>query len=199
MRALLPTLAFTLIAVPALAAPILAAPVVAAPALGAPVLADPAKAAVHHAPAAGAQTGAPRSIGKFGQWQAATHQVDGAVTCFAFTRAEASAQHIPGRGDVVLSVTRRPKSHDVAALSAGFVLSGHEDAQLQAGATKMLFYIAGRSAFARDNAAAIAAFGQESSVTARLPGPNGVIATDHFSLKGFAGAYAALAQACPTP
>jgi hypothetical protein len=158
-----------------------------------PAFAQPAKALLRHA----AHDGAPKSIGTFGQWQAATHTEGDALTCFVFTRAEASPQHIPGRGDVVLSVTRRPKGHDVAALSAGFLLSGHEDAQLQAGGTRMLFYIAGRSAFARDNAAAIAAFGHESSVAARLPGPRGLVATDHFSLKGFAGAYAALAKACP--
>jgi len=89
--------------------------------------------------------------------------------------------------------------HDVVALSAGFMLSGHEDAPLQAGSTKMLFYIAGRSAFAHDNAAAIATFGHESSVTAHLPGPRGISAVDHFSLQGFSGAYAALAKSCPAP
>jgi invasion protein IalB len=157
-----------------------------------PALADPAKAPAHH-------DGAPSFIGKIGQWTVAAHSEGDAKTCFVFTRAEASPQHLVGRGDVVLSVTRRPGRHDVVALSAGFMLSGHEDAPLQAGPTKMLFYIAGRSAFARDNAAAIATFGHESSVTAHLAGPRGISAVDHFSLRGFAGAYAALAQACPTP
>ncbi len=171
MRAVLPAL-FTLLAMPAAA--------------------DPGRASPRH-------TGAATPIGKFGEWQAATHTEAGATTCFVFTRAEASPQHIPGRGDVVLSVTRRPRSHDVVAISAGFALSGHEDAPLQAGATRMLFYIAGRSAFAHDNAAAIASFGHEGSITARLPGPRGIIATDRFSLHGFATAYAVLRKACPAP
>lgn len=163
-----------------------------------PVCAEPTHAPAHRAGA--------HSLGKFGEWQAATHSEvgatagdGGATTCFAFTRAEASAQHIPGRSDVVLSVTRRPRSHDVVALSAGFALSGHEDAPLLAGTTKMLFYIAGRSAFARDNEAAIASFGHEGSVTAKLAGPRGVTATDRFSLKGFTTAYAAMAKACGSP
>lgn len=159
------------------------------------LLALPAWAEPAHAPARHA--GGPRSLGKFGEWQAAIHADGDAATCYLFTRAEASPQHIPGRSDVVLSVTRRPHSHDVVALSAGFVLSGHEDAPLQAGAAKMLFYIAGRSAFARDNAAAIASFGHELSITAKLAGPRGITATDRFSLKGFSGAYAAMAKACP--
>jgi hypothetical protein len=166
--------------------------------LALPAGAEPAKAPPRHAPHAGA-----RSLGKFGQWQAAIHAEGGAepaaATCFAFTRAEASAQRIPGRGDVVLSVTRRPRSHDVVAISAGFALSGGQDAPLQAGAARMLFYIAGRSAFAHDNAAAIAIFGHESSITAKLPGPHGVVAADRFSLRGFAGAYAAMQKACPAP
>ncbi len=139
----------------------------------------------------------PHSIGKFGEWQAATHPEGDAVVCYAFTRAELSQQKLVGRGDVVLSVTRRPRSHDVAAISAGMVLSGHEDAALIAGSTRLLFYIAGRSAFARDNKAAIAAFGHESSVAVRLPGPKGIVANDRFSLKGFASAYQALEKACP--
>ena len=155
-----------------------------------PGWAEPAHAPAHHA-------GGPRSLGKYGEWQAAIHGDGDAATCFLFTRAEASAQHIPGRSDVVLSVTRRPHSHDVVALSAGFALSGHEDAPLQAGGTKMLFYIAGRSAFARDNAAAIASFGHELSITAKLAGPRGITATDRFSLKGFSIAYAAMMKACP--
>ena len=154
-----------------------------------PAIAEPAKVAPHHA-------GAPAFLGTYGQWTVATHTEAGTKTCFAFTRAQASAQHIPGRGDVVLSVTRRPNRHDVAAISAGFVLTGHEDARLQAGSTKMDFYIAGRSAFAHDNAAAIATFGQEASVSAKLNGPRGIVATDRFSLQGFSGAYAALAKAC---
>jgi hypothetical protein len=146
-----------------------------------------------HAPGAPER---PHGIGKFGQWQAATHKEGDGTTCFAFTRAEAGSPHIPGRGDVVLSVTRRPRSHDVVAISAGFVLSGHEDAPLVAGNTHLLFYIANRSAFAHDNAAAIATFTHESSVMAKLPGPHGVVATDHFSLKGFSAALAAMQKAC---
>ena len=165
------------------------------PALMLLVAANPAGADPVHAPPR--HDGAPKSLGKFGQWQLATHSEGDARTCFVFTRAEAGPQHIPGRGDVVLTVTRRPRSHDVVALSAGFVLAGHEDAPLQAGSTKMLFYIAGRSAFARDNAAAIASFGHESSISAKLPGPRGISANDRFSLKGFASAYAALNKACP--
>ena len=153
-------------------------------------LAGPAAAQPHGFP--------PQAIGKFGQWVAAIHPEPGGTTCFAFTRAEAGGQRMPGRGDVVLSVTRRPRSHDVVAISAGMALAGHEDAQLQAGTTLMLFYIAGRSAFARDNAAVLATFAHESSVAARLVGgPHGAVATDHFSLAGFSSALAAVQKACP--
>ncbi len=151
---------------------------------------QPAKPMVHH-------DGAPRLIGTYSQWILARRDEGDATACFVFTRAEASAQHIQGRGDVVLSVTRRARRHDVVAVSAGFTLSGHEDAVLQAGTTRMLFYIAGRSAFARDNAAAIATFGHEGSVAGKFAGPRGITAADRFSLKGFSSAYAALDKSCP--
>ena len=97
---------------------------------------------------------------------------------------------------MVLTVTRREGNRDSVALSAGFVLTGHEDAVLQAGANRLLFYIAGRSAFSRDGAAAVAAFGREVSVAARVHGPKGVEIVDHFGLKGFSAAYAAMLKAC---
>ena len=49
----------------------------------------------------------------------------------------------------------------------------------------MLFYIAGRSAFARDNKAAIAAF-QREQCCRPAAWPEGMVAKDRFSLKGFA-------------
>lgn len=140
--------------------------------------------------------GQPVFIGKFADWQAASHQEGGVAVCYIFTRAEAPVAQVPGRGDVVLSVTRREGDHDSVALSAGFMLTGHEDAVLQAGGTKLLFYIAGRSAFSRDNAAAVKAFGHEFSVAAHVHGPKGAEVIDHFGLKGFASAYAAMLRSC---
>ena len=159
-----------------------------------PALAQPA----HHAVKAHA-AGQPVSIGDFADWHAASHKEGDTPVCYIFTRAEAPVARVPGRGDVVLSVTRRAGDHDTVALSAGFVLTGHEDAVLQAGATRLLFYIAGRSAFSRDSAAAVTAFSHEVSVSAKVHGPKGADVADRFGLKGFSAAYAAMLKACATP
>jgi hypothetical protein len=161
------------------------------PAFGQPARSQVAPHAAH---------GRPVPIGDFADWHAASHKEGGVAVCYIFTRAEAPVARVPGRGDVVLSVTRRDGQRDSVALSPGFVLTGHEDAVLQAGGTKLLFYIAGRSAFSRDSAAAVAAFGHEVSVAAHVHGPKGADIADRFGLKGFSAAYAAMLKACaPAP
>src|SRR5690349_3909346 len=84
-----------------------------------PVLAQSHKpaAAAKPAPAAG---NAPKQLAKFEDWTAATHQESGATICYAFTRAQSSQPAVPGRGDVVLTVTQRPGGRDSVAISAGF-------------------------------------------------------------------------------
>jgi len=157
-----------------------------------PAFGQPARQAAH-----GAGHGRPIPIGDFADWHAAAHKEGGVPVCYIFTYAEAPVAQVPGRGDAVLSVARRDGQRDSVALSPGFVLTGHEDAVLQAGPTKLLFYIAGRSAFSRDSAAAVAAFGHEVSVAAHVHGPKGTDIADRFGLKGFSAAYEAMLKACP--
>ena len=58
---------------------------------------------------ASSTTGSPRRIRKSGQ-----------TTCYAFVRAKNSVPALPGRGEVVLTVTERPTGRDTVAISAGF-------------------------------------------------------------------------------
>lgn len=139
---------------------------------------------------------APKSIGTWESWQAATHAEGGQLVCYAFTRAASSAPALPGRGDVVLTVTERPGSRDAVALSAGYPYPKDASAEVQVEATKLAFYTAGRSAFARDGKAAVASFQRGREVVARAPAPKGQV-TDTFSLRGFSPAYAAILKACP--
>jgi hypothetical protein len=142
---------------------------------------------------------AARAIGRFGDWQVAVHQEAGAPICYAFVRSRSTSIIIPGRGDVVLTVTQRPTARPAVAITTGFKLSGHLDGSLQAGTQKLPFYIAGRSAFARNGQDAVAAFAAADRAIARFPAPKGGEVTDSFSLKGFAAAYAKLGAGCPAP
>src|SRR3954452_11407014 len=71
-------------------------------------------------PAKPAAPAPPRQLGRFDDWVAATHKESGQTVCYAFTRARNSAPVLPGRTEVVLTVTQRPSGRDAVAISGGF-------------------------------------------------------------------------------
>ena len=155
----------------------------------------PAHAPAHAAPRPG--NPAPKSIGKFDDWQAATHQEAGQQVCYAFVRASSSQPALPSRGEVVLTVTQRPGGRDAVAISAGFAYAAGTEVQMGVDQAQIAFYTANRSAFARDGKAAVAAFEKGRQAVAKSPGPRNVTVSDTFSLRGFSPAYAAINKACP--
>lgn len=162
-----------------------------------------AAAAQSRPPAKPAPTAnAPKSLGKFDDWQGATFNEGGQTVCYAFTRARASTPAISGRGEVLLTVTHRPAVRDAVSLSAGFNYATGAAVSLQADGGALEFYVAQRSAFARDGKASVASLqktaGQKNATaTMKSQGPKNVIVSDSFSLKGFTAAYAAIGRACP--
>ena len=144
-------------------------------------------------------TSAPVSIGKFGDWQAATHVDAGELSCYAFSRPQSSEPALVGRDNdaVVFTVTERTKLRDTVALSAGFAYAANAEVTVAVGSQKFPFYTSGRSAFARDGGAVIAAFDRGDSAAVVSPGPKGKDVTDHFRLTGFSAAFKAVLAACP--
>lgn len=154
--------------------------------------ARPAPPAAQNAP-----QNAPKSIGTFTDWQAATHQEGGQLVCYAFTRATASTPAVPGRGDVVLTVTHRVGARGAVAISAGFAYPANADVSVQVDKTELAFFTAGRSAFATEGKQAIDAFERGTTAVARSPGPRNTRVQDTFSLRGFTASYEAINKACP--
>lgn len=153
--------------------------------------AHPAAAKTAHS----APPAVPRSIGKFDDWTAATHQEAGQTVCYAFTRAATSSPALPGRGDVVLTVTQRPGgTRDAVAISAGFAYAANAQVQVQIEQTLIEFYTAQRSAFAPDGHAAVSALERGNKAVAKSPARSATV-TDTFSLRGFSPAYAAINKA----
>ena len=151
----------------------------------------PAPAPAHPVPAA------PRAIGKFEDWTAATHQEAGQTVCYAFTRAVTSTPPLPGRADVVLTVTQRPGgARDAVAISAGFAYAPNAEVVLQVDGAALPFYTSQRSAFARDGHATVGAFERGRQAVAKSPGPRNIQVTDTFNMRGFSPAYAAINKAC---
>ena len=176
--------------------PLLILPILLAISATGPVLAQQ-----KHAPApakpAPAGSSAPKSLGKFEDWTAAIHQEGGQKVCYAFTRAQNSTPAIPGRGDVVLTVTQRSTGRDAVALTAGFTYAPGVEVMVQVDQTGHPFYTAQRSAFSRQGPAAVGAMKTGRTVIARSPGPNKTQVVDTFSLKGFVQAYGAIVKECP--
>ena len=148
-------------------------------------------------PAAEKAAPGPKELGKFDDWIAATHQESGQTVCYAFVRAKNSVPALPGRNEVVLTVTERPGGRDTVAISAGFPYRKDAAVTVQVDTTGLDFYTAQSSAFARDGKAAVATFAKGSEAQARSPGPHDAHVVDTFSLRGFSAAYAAINKACP--
>ena len=144
---------------------------------------------------AAAPAAAPKSIGVFGDWQAATYEQGGHTVCYAFVRASTSGK-VAGRDDPVLTVTERPALRDAVAISAAGYAAG-QNMSVSVGSAQLAFYTAGGSAFARDGHAAVAAFQKGDTAVAKSPAGKGASMTDTFSLRGFTAAYGATAKACP--
>ncbi len=169
-----------------------------APAILAPIFlvsSPPATAAPKHHPAKEAP-GA-KQLGKFDDWTAVTRDEGGQTVCYAFTYPTASVPKLSGRGKPVLTVTERPSGRDAVAFSAGFAFASNAETNLQVDQASLPFYTAGRFAFARDGAAAVAALRKGREATMRSPASRGAQVSDTFSLRGFEAAYGAIVKACP--
>jgi hypothetical protein len=176
---------------------LLALALLATPALGhAQTRPKPAHPAARPAPSAAAAP-APKLVGRYEDWTAATHTEAGQTVCYAFTRANGSSPVVSGRGDVVLTVTERPALRDAVAISAGFVYPAKAEVSVKVDQASFDFYTSRTSAFARDGHAVVLALQKGKLVTARSPGPKSGEVTDTFSLRGFSAAYAAIVKACP--
>ena len=162
------------------------------------LLANAAFAAPEKKPAAKPAAATQQSIGTFDDWQAATHVEAGQTVCYALTRAKSSSRKLPGRGDVVLTVTQRGTGRDAVALAAGYAYSASAAVAVQIDAATQEFYTAQRYAFARDGRATVAALLKASAFIAKSPiGNKQPDVVDNFSLKGFKAAYDAINKACP--
>lgn len=139
----------------------------------------------------------PKEIGKFDDWRAATHVEAGQTVCYALTPAKSSSPALPGRSQVILTVTQRQTLRDTVSISAGFAYAPRAAVVVEAGTASLDFYTDQRSAFARNGAGTVAAMARASQMVARSPGPRAPM-VDTFSLKGFAAAYAAINKACPS-
>jgi len=146
-------------------------------------------------PPAAATSAAPKELGRFKNWIAATYSENGHQICYLFTRA-GNEDPATGTGPV-LSVTDRPSGRNQVAISGGPAYPKDAKMTVQVDQASLDFYTSGHDAFAHDNGAATGAFSHGLSAVARAPGPHGAQTTLTFSLEGFTLARDAADKACP--
>jgi len=144
---------------------------------------------------ASAASEAPKELGRFKNWIAATYSENGHQICYLFTRA-GNEDPATGTGPV-LSVTDRPSGRNQVAISGGPAYPKDAEMTVQVDQAGLDFYTSGHDAFARDNNAATAAFSHGLSAVAHAPGPHGAQTTLTFGLEGFTLAHDAADKACP--
>ncbi len=145
-------------------------------------------------PAAAGST-APKELGRFQNWIAATYSENGHEICYAFTRA-GNEDPATGTGPV-LSVTDRPSGRNQVAIGGGPTYPKDAEMTVQVDQAGLDFYTSGHDAFARDNNAATAAFSRGLTAVARAPAAHGAETTLTFNLAGFTLAHDAVEKACP--
>ncbi|MDE2333505.1 MAG: hypothetical protein KGK10_03100 [Rhodospirillales bacterium] len=138
-----------------------------------------------------------KSIGMFGDWQAATYVDAGQTVCYAFTRTLEGGKPSKGPGGAVLSIAERPTIRDAVAIAVDHTFPSGAVVSVSIDRTKQDFYTSGSSAFSRDGAGLVGAMERGSDLVAVSPGAGNRTTTDRFSLKGFTAAHTAIVKACP--
>jgi hypothetical protein len=139
---------------------------------------------------------APKPLGVFKSWTAATYGNGADKACYAFTTSKLpkGSKATPA----MLTVTERASFRDEISLSQGITYAKDAKVMLAVGSTKLDFFTKANMAYAMKGAATTQAFLDGSAVTATATAPDGKPVTDEFGLDGFSDAYKAIQKACPT-
>jgi hypothetical protein len=101
------------------------------------------------------------------------------------------------RGDLTLTVARRPGRRDTVALAAGSAGISGAKGELRMGAALFPLDMGPDGAFVRDAAPAVEAMKRSLQVVANFERPQKRRATATYSLRGFWAAYGATRRVCP--
>lgn len=141
----------------------------------------------------------PKSLGKFGGWEAYAYPEGGGKVCYAAARSDHPQGGDKGRAGTAIAITHRAKSPGEVSLIAPYGFKKDSDAEIQIGGMKHAFFTKGTSAWAKDTKAdpsILAAMAKGKEVSIRATPAKGAAISDSVSLKGFAEALAAIDKAC---
>jgi hypothetical protein len=154
-------------------------------------------------PVLAADTAAPKSIGKFGDWEAFAQDGKAGKVCYTASLPKQSKNVPKGRQRAYTLVSNHPadKSFNVVGITAGFALKKGAGALLQVNGAKFDLYTVEQTAWSRDDKAvvtALAAAAKAKAKTATFVGypAKGEPVADVYALDGFGEARAAIDKAC---
>ncbi len=138
---------------------------------------------------------APKPLGVFSSWTAATYGAGAHKACYAFTLSKLpkTTKTTPA----MLTVTERGDSRDEISLAQGITYSKHAKVTLTVGKTDLKFFYKDSMAYALHKTPTIKAFLAGNAVKATASAPHAADVVDHFGLDGFSAAYKAIVKACP--
>jgi hypothetical protein len=138
---------------------------------------------------------APKPLGVFSSWTAATYGVGAHKACYAFTLSQLpkGSKAAPA----MLTVTERHDQRDEISLAQGITYSKDAKIVLTVGKTALKFFYKDNMAYALHKTPTIKAFLAGNKVTATASAPKASDVVDHFGLDGFSSAYKAIVKACP--
>ncbi len=155
-------------------------------------------------PLLAADSGAPKSLGKFGDWEAFAQDGKGGKVCYAASLPKQTKNAPKAREGAYTLVSNHPadKSFNVVGITAGFALKKGAAALLQVNGAKFDLYTVEQTAWTRDDKAVVtallAAAAKAKAKTATFVGypAKGDPVADVYGLEGFGEARAAIDKAC---
>ncbi|HEY1719743.1 MAG TPA: invasion associated locus B family protein [Magnetospirillaceae bacterium] len=141
---------------------------------------------------------APKSLGKFGEWEAFAKTGPDGKVCYAASLPKQSKNAPKTRERAYTLVSNRPsdKSHNVIGITAGFALKKGASALLQVSGNRFDLYTVDQTAWSRDDKAVVAALTKAKTATFVGYPAKGEPVADVYGLEGFGDAKAAIDKAC---
>lgn len=140
----------------------------------------------------------PKSLGKFGDWEAFAQDGKTGKVCYAASLPKQSKNAPKTRERAYTLVSNHPadKSFNVVGITAGFALKKGASALLQVSGNRFDLYTVEQTAWTRDDKAVVAALAKAKTATFVGYPTKGDPVADVYGLEGFGDARAAIDKAC---
>jgi len=144
---------------------------------------------------------APKTVGTFKAWNAATYTDDGTQVCYMVSRPADSEPKNVNRGDIYFMVTRRAgkKQKDQVSLRIGYTFKADSPAEVRIRSQVFNLSTSEQYAWPPDDTTGsrlITAMRRGKEMTVQGVSSRGTQTTDSYSLLGFTAAYKAIGKAC---